>query len=98
MEKIVATQSSLLEIINELQKEKENIDSYIKELNEELTNVNKAWSGTDAIKYTQKMKDDYNVILSHLNTCLSSYIEYLKAVYPEYEKHDNKYKDINIEV
>ncbi len=97
-EKIGITKSAVDGIVSELQGEKEKIDGYVTSLDKELESINTAWQGSDATKYTAKMKDDYKVLLTEFNTSLQSYIDFLSGVYGEYEKLDEKFVADKIEV
>ena len=96
--KISITKASVDKIVSDLQAEKENITSYITKLDSELGNINNAWKGKDATKYTAKMQDDYKVLLTEFNESLQSYIDYLSHVFEEYKKVDEKYAAESIEV
>ncbi|MBR3199656.1 MAG: WXG100 family type VII secretion target [Bacilli bacterium] len=95
---IEITKTELTLVAKELGTKKEDIEKYLNKLDVELDNINKSWKGSDAIKYTKKMRDDYSVLLNGLIESLSSYIEYLGKVYEEYETLDNKYVGRTIEV
>ncbi len=97
-DKIVITQANVANVVSELRAEQEKIGSYKSNLETELDNINKAWEGADATKYTQKMRDDYNVLLEAFNESLASYINFLEKVYGEYEQFDNEYAGKTIEV
>ena len=97
-DKIVITQASVANVVSELRAEQEKISSYKGSLDTELDNINKAWEGADATKYTQKMKDDYSVLLEAFVESLTSYINFLEKVYGEYEQFDNEYAGKSIEV
>ncbi|MBR2828712.1 MAG: WXG100 family type VII secretion target [Bacilli bacterium] len=97
-EKIVITSSNVFSIVSTLRGEFENIKGYISTLDKELENINEAWKGADATKYTEKMKDDYSVILASLVEVLNSFADFLSKVFQEYEKVDNEYKGKTIEV
>ena len=95
---IEITKTELTLVAKELGTKKEDIKKYLNKLDVELDNINKSWKGSDATKYTKKMRDDYSVLLNGLIESLSSYIEYLEKVYEEYETLDNKYVGRTIEV
>ncbi len=97
-EKIGITKASVDNIVSELQGEQEKITSYISKLDTELGEINDAWKGSDAIKYTEKMKADYKVLLKEFNDSLQSYIDYLSDVFGEYQKLDEKFAAESIEV
>jgi len=97
-EKIGITKSAVDEIVSELQGEKEKIDTYVTSLDRELESINNAWQGSDATKYTAKMKDDYKVLLTEYNDSLQSYIDFLSGVFGEYQKLDDKFAADKIEV
>ena len=96
--KIAISKSGVDKIVSELQSEKEKIGSYSSKLGTELGNINTSWQGTDATKYTEKMNDDYKVLLDEFNTSLQSYIDFLSEVYSEYKKVDEKFAAESIEV
>ena len=96
--KIVITKSEVSNVVSELQAEQNNITGYRKKLNSECDAINKAWEGTDATAYIAKMKDDYVFLLGKLNESLQSYIDFLNGVFGEYQKHDDKFKGMTIEV
>lgn len=96
--KIGITKAGVDNIVSDLQGEKEKITGYISKLDTELGNINTAWVGSDATKYTSKMRDDYKVLLQELNESLQSYIDYLGGVFGEYQKHDEKFAAESIEV
>ena len=97
-ESIGITKSSVDSIVSNLQTEQEKISGYMKTLDTELGSVNQAWQGADATKYTEKMRDDYKVLLKEFNDSLQSYIDYLSGVFGEYQKLDEKFVDTKIEV
>ena len=97
-EKIGITKASVDNIVNELQSEQGKITNYISKLDTELGNINQAWQGADATKYTAKMRDDYKVQLNQFNESLQSYIDYLSGVFGEYQKLDEKFIAESIEV
>ena len=97
-DKIVITQANVANVVSELRAEQEKIDSYKKNLDSELDSINQAWEGADATKYTQKMRDDYNVLLEAFSKSLASYISFLEKVYGEYERFDSEYAGKSIEV
>ena len=97
-DRIVVTQSGITSVVKELQEEQKNIGDYIKSIDTELGNINKAWEGADAIKYTEKMKDDYQVLLTDYNECLQSYIDFLEEVPSKYDELNNEYQGKTIEV
>lgn len=97
-DKIVITQANVANVVSELRAEQTNIGNYKSNIETELDNINKAWEGADAIKYTQKMRDDYAVLLEAFNESLESYINFLDKVYGEYERFDNEYAGKSIEV
>jgi len=97
-DKIGITKSGVDNIVSELQGEQEKITNYMKTLDTELGNVNQAWKGADATKYTEKMQDDYKVLLKEYNDSLQSYIDYLSGVFGEYQKLDEKFAGESIEV
>ena len=97
-EKIGITKSRIDSIISEMQNEQENIASYITKLDTELGNVNEAWKGADATKYTIKMKDEYKTLLTELNESLQSYIDFLSGVFAEYQKLDEKFAGEKIDI
>ena len=97
-ESIGITKTSVDSIVSNLQAEQEKITGYMKTLDTELGNVNQAWQGSDATKYTEKMRDDYKVLLKEFNDSLQSYIDYLSGVFAEYKKLDDKFVDTKIEV
>ena len=97
-ERIVITSSNVNKVVSGLKTEQEKITGYITNLDTELGKVNEAWKGADAIKYTEKMKDDYSVLLTNLNECLGTHIEFLSKVYSEYERIDNEFTGKTIEV
>ena len=97
-DKIVVTKSSIDSIVSELQNEQSNITSYNTKLDNELGNVNQAWKGADATKYTEKMQDDYKVLLKEFNDSLQTYIDYLSKVFNEYQTLDDKFVSERIDV
>ena len=97
-DKIVITSSNISKVVSQLKTEQEKIVGYISNLDTELGKINTAWKGADAIKYTEKMKDDYSVLLTNLNDSLNSYIEFLSKVFSEYERVDNEFVGKTIEV
>lgn len=97
-DKIVITQANVANVVSELRAEQANLENYKTNIETELDNINKVWEGADAIKYTQKMRDDYAVLLESFNESLESYINFLEKVYGEYEKFDNEYAGKSIEV
>lgn len=97
-DKIGITKASVDNIVSELQGEKEKITNYITKLDNELGNINQAWQGADATKYTTKMRDDYKASLNEFNKSLQSYIDYLSGVFGEYQKLDEKFIAESIEV
>ncbi len=97
-DRIVVTASGISNVVSELKAEQSNIKGYISSLDTELGNINKAWQGADATKYTEKMKDDYKVLLTSINESFDSYIEFLSKVYGEYEKLDSEFAGKSIEV
>ncbi len=98
MTKIVVSSEGLSRLSTELENEKVSITGYIKNLNNELDAISTSWQGADATKYLAKMKDDYSYLLDEYNNSLESYSEYLGKVFSEYEKIDNKYQGMKIEV
>ena len=98
MAKIEITKASVDKIISDLQAEKNNIGTFMTKLDTELGDVNNAWSGKDATKYTKIMKNDYKRVLKELNDSYQSYIDFLGNVYNEYKKVDDKYVAEKIEV
>ena len=98
MTKIVVSSEGLTKLSNELENEKDSITDYIKSLNNELDQINNSWEGADATKYLAKMKDDYSYLLEEYKDCVESYADYLAKVFAEYEKVDNKYQGMKIEV
>ena len=97
-DKIVITSSNVTSVASSLREEFENINGYISTLDKELGSINDAWKGAAATKYTEKMKDDYAVILTSLVEVLNSFADFLSKVFQEYEKVDNEYKGKTIEV
>ena len=98
MAKIEITKASVDKIIGDLQAEKNNIGTFMTKLDTELGDVNNAWSGKDATKYTKIMRNDYKRVLKELNDSYQSYIDFLSNVYSEYKKVDDKYVAEKIEV
>lgn len=96
--KIIITKSSIDSVVRDLQKEQENITKYSGTLENEMGNVNNAWKGQDATKYTEKMRSEYKTLLKDFNDSLQSFIDYLSKVFDEYKKLDDKFRDDNIEV
>ena len=97
-DKIVITKAGIDTIVSDLQEQKDYIANYITKLDTELSNINNAWKGSDATKYTSKMQDDYKVLLAEFNTSLQSYIDYLSGIFNEYKKVDEKLAAESIEV
>ena len=97
-DKIVVTKSGIDTVVSDLQEQKDYITTYIGKLDTELGNINENWKGSDATKYTSKMKDDYKVLLTEFNTSLQSYIDYLSGVFEEYKRVDETAAAENIEV
>lgn len=97
-DKIVITKANVEKVVSELRAEQENIKNYNKNLGTELESINKAWEGADATKYTNKMKDDYSVLLEAFSESLTSYIDFLEKVYGEYKSFDDEYAGKTIEV
>ncbi len=97
-DKIVITQANVAKVASELRAEQTNLETYKSNIETELDNINQAWQGADATKYTQKMRDDYAVLLEEFNKSLESYINFLEKVYGEYERFDNEYAGKTIEV
>ena len=98
MAKIEVTKSSLDQIISDLQAEKTNINTFMSKLDTELGDINQAWQGADATKYTRIMKQEYNKTMKELNECYQSYIDFLSGVFNEYKKVDDKFVNDKIEV
>ena len=98
MAKIEVTKSSLDQIISDLQAERTNINSFMTKLDNELSDINQAWQGADATKYTRIMKQEYNKTIKELNECYQSYIDFLSGVFNEYKKVDDKFASDKIEV
>ena len=96
--KIGITKSEVNKIIDYLEEEKENIDTYITKLDTELAEIGTAWQGADATKYTNKMRSEYKKQLKDLNDSFQSYIDFLSGVYEEYQKLDDKFAAETIEV
>lgn len=96
--KIGITKSEVNKIIDYLEEEKENIDGYATKLDTELADIDTAWKGADATKYTNKMRSEYKQQLKDLNESLQSYIDFLSGVYDEYQKLDDKFAAETIEV
>ncbi len=96
--KIGITKANVDKIVSELQEEKKNIGTYITKLDTELTDINSAWEGADATKYTKKMQEDYKKVLQDLNDSFQTYIDYLSEVFDAYKKLDDKFKNDKIEV
>ena len=97
-EKIVITNSSVASVVSTLRQEFDSIKSCISTLDNELGSINKAWEGAAATKYTEKMKDDYAVLLQELVNTLQSFSDFLSKVFSEYEKFDNEFAGKTIEV
>ena len=97
-EKIVVTGSDINSIVSELKGEQSNITGYISKLDSELGNINQAWKGADATKYTEKMRDDYKVLLKEFNESLQTHIDYLSKVFNEYQTLDEKFAAERIDV
>ena len=98
MAKIEITKASVDKIISDLQAEKNNIGTFMTKLDTELGDVNTAWSGQDATKYTRIMRNSYKATLKELNDSYQSYIDFLSNVYSEYKKVDDKFVAEKIEV
>ena len=97
-DRIGITKSGVDGIVSDLQEEQKKITDYTSKLDTELGNINQAWKGADATKYTEKMQDDYKLLLKEYNESLQSYIDYLSGVFGEYQKHDEKFAGEKIEV
>ena len=96
--KIGITKGDVDNIVRELSEEKENIEKYITKLDTELGNINDAWKGLDATKYTLKMRQDYKATLESYVTSYQSYIDFLSSVYDAYKNLDDKFAGEKIEV
>ena len=98
MAKIEITKASVDKVIGDLQAEKNNLSTFSTKLDTELADVNKAWEGKDATKYTRIMKNDYKRVLKELIDSYQGHIDFLANVYNEYKKVDEKFVNEKIEV
>ncbi len=89
-DKIGITKAGIDSIVSELNSDHGDIDGYSTTLNKELEFINEKWTGTDATKYTAKMKDDYAVLLKEFNESFQSYIDFLGGVFGEYKRVDDE--------
>ncbi len=98
MAKIEVTKASLDQIISDLQAEKNNINTFMSKLDTELGDINSAWEGADATKYTKIMRHEFKTNMKDLNDVYQSYIDFLSSVFGEYKKVDDKFAAEKIEV
>lgn len=97
-DKIAISAEMVKSIVTKLREDQEKIIGYKETLCTELDAINKAWEGADATLYTDKMRDDYSLLLEEFGKCLESYIDFLDKVYDEYKKFDAEYAGKTIEV
>ena len=97
-DKIAISAEMVKSIVTKLREDQEKIIGYKETLCTVLDAINKAWEGADATLYTDKMRDDYSLLLEEFGKCLESYIDFLDKVYDEYKKFDAEYAGKTIEV
>lgn len=97
-EEILIKKDAVDNITKELTGEYNNINNYIKSIDDSLEKVELTWRGKDAEEYVKKMKDNYKKPLQDFNDSLKSYIDYLENVFKEYESMDNSFFERKIEI
>lgn len=97
-EEILIKKDAVDNITKELTGEYNNINNYIKSIDDSLEKVELTWRGKDAEEYVKKMKDNYKKPLQDFNDSLKSYIDYLENVFKEYESMDNSFFERKLEI
>ena len=97
-DRIAISDGDVKRIVAKLKEDQEKIIEYKETLCTELDAINKAWEGADATLYTDKMRDDYSLLLEEFGKCLESYFDFLDKVYGEYKAFDAEYAGKTIEV
>ena len=97
-EEILIKKDEVDNITKELTGEYNNINNYIKSIDDSLEKVELTWRGKDAEEYVKKMKDNYKKPLQDFNDSLKSYIDYLENVFKEYESMDNSFFERKLEI
>ncbi len=97
-EDILIRKEPVNNISKELTEEFNNINGYIKKIDDSLEKVELTWKGKDAEEYIKKMQDNYKKPLEDFNDSLKSYIDYLEKVFGEYESMDNSFVERKLEI
>lgn len=97
-EEILIKKDAVDNITKELTGEYNNINNYIKSIDDSLEKVELTWRGKDAEEYVKKMKDNYKKPLQDFNDSLKSYIDYLENIFKEYESMDNSFFERKLEI
>jgi len=97
-EEILIKKDAVDNITKELTGEYNNINNYIKSIDDSLEKVELTWRGKDAEEYVKKMKDNYKKPLQDFNDSLKSYIDYLENFFKEYERMDNSFFERKLEI
>ena len=97
-EEILIKKDAVDNISKELTEEYNNINDYIKKIDDSLEKVKLTWRGKDSEEYVKKMKDNYKKPLQEFNDSLKSYIDYLAKVFLEYESMDNSFVERKLEI
>lgn len=97
-EDILIRKEPVNNISKELTEEFNNINNYIKKIDDSLEKVELTWKGKDAEEYVKKMQDNYKKSLQDFNDSLKTYIDYLEKVFIEYESMDNLFVERKLEI
>ena len=97
-EEIIIKRDAVDNISKELTEEYNNINDYIKNIDDSLEKVELTWRGNDADEYVKKMQDNFKKPLQDFNDSLKSYIDYLENVFKEYESMDNSFFERKLEI
>ena len=94
----IVCRENLNNIVSSLEGIHTDFESYTTRLETACQAIEGAWQGYDATLFIKKMREDYKILFEDFNTCLESYVNFLKTVHPAYQTIDDQFEETTIQI